>query len=276
MTSKILNMALLLALSLFGAQHVEAQAKDEAVAVIGTKKITVEEFNKKYTEIKTQTINAPPKNLFLEDLIRYEVGVQEAQKRNLEKDPIVQERFKQELYKALIEKEIGEKVQKIQVSEAEMQKWYKTNPEIRTSHILIEFKQGSTDKEKEEAKKRANEILEEVKASKRPFEELVKLYSDDALSKQAGGDIGWQTRVTLVPNYYETALAMKVGDVKGLIETQYGYHIMKVTGRRAYENANKRMIRAAVYDEKRKLAFNELFDKLKKGYSIKVNSKLIE
>lgn len=257
--------------------NVQAQdKKDDVVAVIGSKQITLDEFNKKYNEVKNQTVNAPPKSVFLEDLVRYEVGVQEAEKRNLAKDPIVIDRLKQEMYKALIEKEIGEKVQNIKVTDKDMQEWYKRNPEIRTSHILVEFKQGATEKEKAEAKKRALEIYDEVKASKRPFEELVKLYSDDALSKQAGGDVGWQTKVTLVPIYYETAMALKVGEVKGLIETPFGYHILKLTGRRTYENANKRMIRAAVFDEKRRLAFNELFDKLKKGYSIKVNSKLVE
>lgn len=241
------------------------------VAQIGSKSITLQEFNKKFNEVKAQTMNPPTKEQFLEDLIRYEVGLLEAQKRNLQKDPIVQDRFNQEMYKALLEKELGQRVQKIQVSDKEMQTWYAQNPELRTSHILIEFKAGATPQQIAEAKKRANEIFEEVKKSKRPFEELVKLYSDDALSKQVGGDIGWQSRVTLVPYYYEAASEMKVGEIKGLIETQFGFHILKLTGRRSYENANKRQIRAAVYDEKRKQIFNGYFDNLKKGYQIKEN-----
>ncbi|XGC80883.1 peptidylprolyl isomerase [Bdellovibrio bacteriovorus] len=253
-----------------------AQKSTEVVAQVGKKSITVEEFNKKYNEIKSQTINPPSKEQFLEDLVRYEVGLQEAEKRNLQKDPIVQERFDQEMYKALLEKDIGPRVQKIQVSDKEMQEWYAKNPELRTSHILIEFKPGATPAQIAEAKKRAVEIFEEVKKSKRPFEELVKLYSDDALSKQAGGDIGWQSRVTLVPNYYEAAANMKVGEIKGLIETQFGFHILKLTGKRSFENANKRQIRAAVFDEKRKQIFNDYFDKLKKSYSIKENVSAIK
>lgn len=252
-----------------------AQKKDDVVATVGNKKITVEEFNKKYNEIKLQTINIPSKAVFLEDLVRYELGVQEAEKRNLQKDPQVQERIRQEMYKGLLEKELGQRVQKIQVSEKEMEAWYKNNPEIRTSHILIEFKPGATAAQEAEAKKRATEILDEVQKSKRPFEELVKLYSDDPLSKQAGGDVGWQSRVTLVPTYYETALGMKVGEVKGLVETQFGFHIIKVTGRHAYENANKKQIRSAVYDDKRKDIFNDFFSKLKKTYSIKTNPSLL-
>lgn len=266
--------------SIFGvlmlsASLVWAQAKNnEVIATVGNKKITVDEFNKKFNEIKSQTLNPPTKTQFLEDMVRYEVGLQEAAKRNLGKDPIVLERIEQETYKALLEKDLGPKVQKIQVSEAEMKAWYKKNPEIRTSHILIEFKPGATAAQIAEAKKRASEIFNEVKNSKRPFEELVKLYSDDPLSKQAGGDVGWQSRVTLVPSYYEAALNGKIGEIKGLIDTPFGFHIIKITGRRTYEDANKRQVRAAVFDEKRKQAFNDYFEKLKKGYSIKTNPSL--
>ncbi len=269
-------MKLIISILLLISVNSYAQKSTEVVAQVGKKTITLDEFNKKYNEVKSQTINPPSREVFLEDLIRYEVGLQEAEKRGLQKDPIVIERFNQEMYKALLEKEIGPRIQKIQVSDAEMKAWYANNPELRTSHILIEFKPGATPAQIAEAKKRATEIFDEVKKSKRPFEELVKLYSDDALSKQAGGDIGWQSRVTLVPGYYEAAASMKVGEIKGLIETQFGFHIIKLTGRRSYENANKRQIRAAVYDEKRKQIFNEYFDKLKRSYTIKENKSALK
>lgn len=270
-------IAMALALVLSPALHTSiAFAQNKGIAAqIGSHTITVDDFNKKFNEVKGQSLNPPTKQQFLEDMIRYEVGSQEAEKRHLEKDPIVQDRIKQEMYKALLEKDIGPRVQKIQVSDAEMADWYKKNPEIRTSHILIEFKPGSSAQQVADAKKRADEIYEEVKKSKRPFEELVRLYSDDPLSKQAGGDVGWQSRVTLVPSYYEAALAMKVGEVKGLIETPFGFHIVKLTGRHSFEEANKRQIRAAVFDEKRKAIFNEYFDKLKKSYPIKSNASAI-
>ena len=219
--------------------------------------------------MQKNTINPPPADLFLEDLVRFEMGVQEAEARKIEDDPIVKERIRQEIYKALIEKEIGDQIKNIKVNEPEMQAFYKNNPEIRTSHILIEFKPGATPEEKAVAKKRAEEIYSEVKASKRPFEDLVKLYSDDSLSKRAGGDVGWQSRLTLVPTYYDSAIKMKIGEVKGLIETQYGYHIIKLTGINSYKKANKRQIRASVFDEKRKDLFNKYFVQLKKKYRIK-------
>ena len=249
---------------------------NEVVAVVGSKQITVKDLSEKYDEVLKQTLNPPPKDVFLEDLIRYEMGVQEAYKRNIQDDPIVKERIRQEIYKGLIEKELGKQVSDIKVNEKEMQAYYAKNPEIRTSHILIEFRPDATADQKKASKERAQEIYEEVKHSKRPFEELVGLYTDDALSKRTGGDVGWQSSVTLVPAYYQAALAMKVGEVRGLIETQYGYHIIKVTGRHGYNDANKRQIRAAVFDEKRKILFDDYFAKLKKQYPVKVNKAAIK
>ncbi len=265
-----------LALACAGIFTIGTAYADDVVAVVGTKNITLKELNDKYEEVLKQTLNPPTKEVFLEDLIRYEMGVQEATKKNLQDDPIVKERMRQEIYKGLIEKDLGKSIADIKVTEKEMQAYYQKNPEVRTSHILIEFRPDATDEQRKAAKDRANEIFEEVKKSKRPFEELVGLYTDDVLSKRTGGDVGWQSRMTLMPSYYNAALAMKVGEVRGLIETQYGYHIVKVTGRRGYNDANKQQIRMAVFDEKRKEIFDSYFAKLKKQYPIKINKNLIK
>lgn len=248
----------------------------QTVAIVGSTKISLKDFNAKYQEIKRQAINPPAPEVFLEDLIRYEVGVQEANKRGLKNDPLVQDKFNQELYKALVEKELGKKVDAIKVNENEMKAYYRKNPEYRSSHILIEFKPDATDAQKQVALKRTQEILKEVKASKRPFEELVKLYSDDNLSKANGGDIGFQSRMTIVPTYYDALAKMKKNEIAGPIRTLYGYHIVKLTDIRSYENASKKTLRAAVFDQKRVALFNAYFNKLKSKYSIKTNEALLK
>jgi parvulin-like peptidyl-prolyl isomerase len=263
---------------LFVSSSVFAQKESAVVAIVGTKKITLQEFNKKYAEVTSQVLaNPPSKKVFLEELVRYEVGVQEARRRGLEKDPIVQDRLNQEMYKALLEKEIGKKVEENNVTDAEMKAWYANNPQIRLSDILIEVKPGATKEQREEARKRGNEILDEVKKSKRPFEELVKLYSDDVTTKNLGGDVGWQSRISLVSSYYAAANALKVGEfTQSLVETPFGFHIIKLTGRRSYEEASKREIRMSVFDVKRKAIFDAYFDRIKKQYKINVNSSLVE
>lgn len=252
-----------------------AQKESDVLATVGTKKITYGEFNQKFKAALSQPFSTPPSKAdFLEDLIRYELGVQEARKKGLDKDPIVQDQMNQALYRGLLEKELGKKVQESQVTEAEMKSWYSKNPQIRVSTILIEVKPGATAAQREEARKRATEILNEVKSSKRPFEELVRLYSDDTTTKNLGGDVGWQSRITLNPAYYEAALKLKIGSVTPqLVEVPFGFHIFKLTGKRSYEEAPKREIRIAVFDEKRKIHFDQYFNKIKKSYNINVNSK---
>jgi parvulin-like peptidyl-prolyl isomerase len=248
----------------------------DVLATVGAKKITVEEFNKRFIEVREKTQNPPPKDLFLEDLIRYEMGVQEAKKKGAENDPLIAERLRQELYKGFLEKELTAAISKINVTEDEMKSWYSNNPEIRSSHILVELKPDANSKDIAATKKRAQEVYDEVKKSKKPFEELVTLYTDDRMSKDAGGDIGWQTPLTIVPDYYRAVSKLKVGEIKGLIETKYGFHIVKLTGKNSYEQSNKKAIQTAVFDEKRKKIFDDYFKGLRAKYDVKINKSLLK
>jgi len=251
----------------------------QVVAKVGKADITLESFKRKYADVRNQTIN-PPSNPedFLDDLIRFEMGVQEAEKQNLIKDPIVKERIRQELYKALVEKEIGAQVAAIKITDAEMRDFYAKNPEIRSSQILIQIKRGASKEDKKKALARANEIFKEVKASSRSFEELVKLYSDDTLGKNTGGDLGFHNRITAAasPEFYETLLRTKTNEIAGPVLTVYGYHIIKVTERRAFKDADQTQIRAALFDVKRKALFDAYFKKLGPRYPVTKNSNLIK
>lgn len=275
MTRKSISFLVLLSSFFLSISALAQVKKEDVIAKVGNRTITVEDFNRRYNEVKN-TFNPPTKKQFLEDLVRFEMGLAEASLKGTEKDPIYQEKIKAELYKSYLEKELGEDIQKIPVSEKEMEAFYKQNPEIRFSTIIIELKPGATPAQKAEAKKRATEIYDEVKKSKRPFDELVRLYSDDMITKPLGGDAGFQSRVTLTPTFYEAVSEMKVGDIKGLIETPFGMHIVKLTARRSFSDADKRQLRMAVHNEKRIKLFNDHFAALKKKYPTTVNSKLIE
>ncbi len=248
----------------------------QTVAKVGNIEISLEDFKKRYEEVKKSTINPPTPEVFLDDLVRYEMGVQEAEKMKLENDPIVKERIRQELYKGYIEKQIGSQVDSIKISEAEMKDSYNKKPELRSSHIFIEVKRGATEDQKKIARDRAGEILKEVKGSKRPFEELVKLYSDDSLSKATGGDIGYQNQINNVPALYDALLKMKVGEIAGPFQSPMGYHIIKLTGRRSFQEADHVSIRAGVMNVKRKALFDAYFKKIQGRYSVTKNEKLIK
>jgi parvulin-like peptidyl-prolyl isomerase len=273
--NKLVILNLFVLGGLFLSHNLNA-AESPVVATVGSKTITLEEFNKRYDEVKKRALNPPPKKDFLEDLVRYEIGIQEAEKRDLAHDPLIAERLREQLYTGLVEKDLAPKISAINVSEGEMKDFYKNNPEVRTAHIEIQVKTNATPAERVIAKKRAEEILADVrKAAKRPFPELVKLYSDDLATKDHGGDTGYQTRLTVFPSYYEASIKLKTNQISDVVETPFSFHIIKLLGVHSFADANKRQIRSAVFEKKKIAIFNEYFDKLKKHYKISVNEDTI-
>jgi len=131
----------------------------------------------------------------------------------------------------LVVKEI---VPKVTVSDADARKFYDENiakfkqPEqIKASHILCKVDPKASAEEKKKAKEKATALLKEIKAGKE-FTELAKTNSDCPSSKQ-GGDLGLFGKGQMVPPFESAAFALKPGEVSDVVETQFGYHIIKVT-----------------------------------------------
>jgi peptidyl-prolyl cis-trans isomerase C len=124
----------------------------------------------------------------------------------------------------------------IAVTEDESKKYYDEHPEmftvqaqVRASHILIKPDASVTDpnKAKAAAKAKAEELLGQIKNGA-DIAELAK--SNSACPSSAkGGDLGWFHRGQMVKSFEDTAFALKVGQTSDIVETQFGYHIIKVT-----------------------------------------------
>lgn len=101
---------------------------------------------------------------------------------------------------------------------------------IRASHILISFQGASrttATRTKEEAKVLADDLLGKIKAGE-SFEELAEVHSDcPTAAKQ--GDLGFFKKGRMVKEFEDAAFALEPGGVSGVIETQFGYHIIKRT-----------------------------------------------
>lgn len=134
-----------------------------------------------------------------------------------------------------IEKEAGS----VNPTEKEMQDTYEKfkgqMEQVRASHILIGYnsKPGQppsapSDKEKAELKKKAEEVLKKVKSGG-DFAKLAKEYSTDKGSAEKGGDLDYFGHGKMVPAFEEAAFSLKVGEVSGLVESPFGFHIIKVT-----------------------------------------------
>jgi peptidyl-prolyl cis-trans isomerase D len=98
---------------------------------------------------------------------------------------------------------------------------------IKASHILIKVDEGTDEAVRAEKKAFAEKLLEEVKAGK-DFAELARVNSDDAASAVKGGNLGYFTRGSMVKPFEQAAFNMKPGDISDVVETTFGYHIIKV------------------------------------------------
>mgnify|MGYP001554815834 CR=1 FL=1 len=246
-------------------------AHAQVLAKIGSREITKQEFDQKYELLKGQMVEVPDRKTVLDDMVKFEVGLQEAQKKKMDQDPLIRDRMMQELYKGFIERELSPKIAKIQVSERDMKDYYSKNPEIRTSHIMIEVRPDATAEQKKEARKRAQEIYGNVRKSNSKFEDLVKIYSDDIMSNKTGGDIGWQTRLTHHPALYRASIKLNVGQISDLVETPFGFFIIKLTGKRAFNEADRAMLRLAVQEEKKKKLFDQFITGIRSKYQVQIN-----
>ncbi len=121
--------------------------------------------------------------------------------------------------------------QDVEVSDENVATWYDENKgrfvqeeQRRVSHILIEFGE-----DEDKAKEEAEQLLQQINDGEN-FAELAKAHSDDTFSAENGGDLDFITPDMMDPAFDEAAFNLKSeGDVSGVVESEFGYHIIKLT-----------------------------------------------
>jgi peptidyl-prolyl cis-trans isomerase C len=257
----------------------EGEAKKEAkpagpvLAEVGGTSITVDAFKKEMENLppylKPMTETADGKKEMLETMVIRELILQEANKEGIESSPEVKEKLEELKKRLVVEAYLKKKVEEqAKVGDDELKKFYnentakfKTGEQVKASHILL----------KDE--KQAKDILAQLKAGGN-FEELAKKHSTDGAAAK-GGDLGWFSKGSMIPEFENVAFNMKEGQTSGIVKTKFGYHIIKLTGKRAAGTRSfeevKDQIKAAVLPSKQQEAFQKLKDDLKKSgkYTIK-------
>jgi peptidyl-prolyl cis-trans isomerase C len=223
------------------------KAKKDVLAKIGTKEITkseVEAYAGLYPEQQQALIKADPRmeEVLVRNLVSIMVVSDVAKKRGLEKDPTIRKQIdimkNEYLARTYIQKEI---IGKIKLTDKDYEAYYNAhkkefeNPEmVRARHILIAVKPNATEEEKKAALKKAEEILDKAKKGD-DFAKLASEYSDDPGSKAKGGDLGFFTAGSMVGKFEQAAFTLKPGEISPVVETEFGYHIIKVEERKAAE-----------------------------------------
>lgn len=124
----------------------------------------------------------------------------------------------------------------VEVSDGDVKKYYddnaakfQGNEQRRASHILIAFGVSATPEQKLQAKAKAEDILAQIKKDARKFEQLAIKESQDPGSAVKGGDLGSFGHGAMVKPFEDAAFSMKLNQVSDLVESEFGYHIIKVT-----------------------------------------------
>jgi len=122
--------------------------------------------------------------------------------------------------------------QRVVAPEAELRRYYqasldqfRTPDRVHVRHILLKTT-GLSKEEEPKVKAKAEELLKKLKAGA-DFAELAKANSDDPGSGAKGGDVGWIVKGQTVPNFENTAFALKPKELSGVVSTEYGFHIIQ-------------------------------------------------
>ncbi|MBN1805285.1 MAG: peptidylprolyl isomerase [Sedimentisphaerales bacterium] len=239
-------------------QLLEQKAKEDHIVV------TDDELNQQITRIASSQ-NPPLTIEQLEEIVA--------------KQGLTFEQWKNEIRKQLVPLKLfkNEFPEGVQITEKDAKKYYDETPkefetkeQVRASHILIkpETEADSTEatpQAKAKAKAKAEDLLKQIKAGA-DFAALAKANSD-CPSSAKGGDLDFFAKGRMVPPFEKAAFAMKTGQVSDIVETSFGYHIIKVTDRKpaattSFEQAKDDLIRRLT--QKQQVALiNKYIDSLK-------------
>ncbi|CAN5844637.1 peptidylprolyl isomerase [soil metagenome] len=200
-----------------------------------------------------------------------DIGREKAFKEALEQADFSEEQLRQDIRGQLpIQKVQEEVVGDVKPTDAEIKAFYDENKELQfatpeqrcISHILFNKDQ----------KKKAKEVNQELKDGGK-FSKLAKEYSQDPGSKDKGGDLGCQGKGSFVPEFEKAAFNADEGEVVGPVETEFGYHVIKVTETKAVKTAPleevKPQIRDQLAQERQFTEFEKWLEDQKKKRNVK-------
>lgn len=195
----------------------EEVIKENILEKLITEKLITESAKEKNITVTDEEFNEQLKNY--EEIL----GGEEKYKEFLKQNNLTEEYFKDSIKKEMIiDKYKNDYVNGLKISEEEAKKHFEENKDayvkIRASHILV--------KTEEEAKK----VLEKIQKGE-DFHALAATESIDNMSAVQGGDLGFFARGQMVPEFEEAAFSLKPGEVSEIVQTDYGYHIIKVEDR---------------------------------------------
>jgi peptidyl-prolyl cis-trans isomerase C len=216
---------------------------------------------------------------------RAQFATPEAYQEALAKDQLTEELLRSLFgrnlsIQALVEKEIAAR---ITLSDAEVHEFYLANPaafempeRVRARHILVEVSETDDAQARQAKRLKAESLLAQLKSGPK-FEDLARTDSDCPSAPQ-GGDLGFFQRGQMVPAFEEAAFSLKPGELSGVVETPFGYHLIRVEERREAGKVPEAevapQIREHLQSRKTEAAVQESIKALREGATIELLMKL--
>jgi peptidyl-prolyl cis-trans isomerase C len=241
-----------------GEQAGTNQAGNSPVlAVVNGQPITAEDYQEEAAALSPYAMKAledpANKEKFLENLEDKRLIVQKAENMGLDKDPEMAAklaRLKDTLLLGeFVKKEI---LDKANVTDQEVKAYFDQHKadlgEVRISHILVA------------TRPEAEDILKKLKAGE-SFASLAKQYSLDGKTKANGGDLGWVNWEQFgSASLKDAAFKLKPGEISGIVQSQFGFHIMKVTDKKPASDSDFAKIKDALKEQVAEKKKEDLFE----------------
>jgi len=177
----------------------------------------------------------------------------------------------------LIEEEIASD---IEITDEDLKAYYENNPEqfetseqVKARHILIKTDEEADESEKQAARKKIKELEERIEGGEK-FSKVAKEESE-CPSSERGGDLGYFSKGQMVKPFEEAAFSLAVGDVSDIVETRFGYHLIKAEDKKEASKKTfdevKDQIRQQLEQQKVKEQLPSYVENLKEAGDVEIN-----
>ncbi|MDD5014382.1 MAG: peptidyl-prolyl cis-trans isomerase [Atribacterota bacterium] len=254
---------------------VETSLPPETIlASFGEYTITLGELNQLWEQVPEDYKLQLDKSTVLDQMISEKLLIQEAINMGLEKDKNVLEQIKkmteQILVQILIEREI---LDKVDVNDEEASEYYEQNKDSFTEKEQVHLYNILLETEEE-----AQNILEQLTAGA-DFSEIAKEKSTGPSAAQ-GGDLGYVSAGTIIPEIEEAVFALEVEELSGVVKSDFGFHILKITDKKpetvkTFEEVKEDILQTLL-PTKQKEAFDNLLEELKSKVEIQINEEALK
>lgn len=256
----------------------KAKKEGTTLAEVNGTVITTEDFKLEIDRLppylKPMVQSGEGKKELLDSMIIREIILEQAMKDGIDKDKEVAERMEDLRKRLIVETYLKKKVETdAKISDADLKKFYdenkdkfKAGEQVKASHILVK------------SEKEAQDILVQLKGGAQ-FDELAKKFSTDSTASK-GGDLGWFSKGAMVPEFDKVAFSLKEGEVSGIVKTQFGFHLIKLTGKRPagiapFEEVREQ-IKANLLPTKQQEIFAKMKDELKKNAKVSIKEDVLK